>query len=440
LTILSTLQDTKQHRQVFAIMVPMTLSGLSIPLLGMVDTAMMGHLDAAYYLGAVAVGSLVFSFLFWGFGFLRMGVTGLTAQAYGAQDQTKILGTLTRGLSLALCLGVLLILLQDAIVHFSLLLIESSDNVERNLALYLEVRIFSAPAALINYVLLGWFLGIHRPRLTLYLLILVNVSNIVLDLLFVMVWDWRVQGVAWASVCAEYMGLLLGIYLIRAYAKEKKLTWDWRQDLMWEKFTALFHVSGNIFIRTLCLISCFAFFTLQGAKFGETILAANAVLMNFQTFMAYGLDGFAHAAEALVGKHSGRRDRRALLDTIVICAFWSIVVALTFSACYYGLGPSLIGLLTGLTNVREAALEYLPWAIAAPILSVGGYLFDGIFIGAAWSAAMRNTMLISSVVFVLAWYFSQQWENHGLWFALMSFMLARGITMAFEFRRKQKML
>jgi len=415
----------------------MTLSGMSTPLLGLVDTAVMGHLEAAYYLGAVAVGSLVFSFLFWGFGFLRMGVTGLTAQALGAEKPSEVVGTLSRGLVLAVVFGLLLILFQNLIISATLFLIETSENVESNLAVYLDVRILSAPAALLNYVLLGWFLGIQHPRYTLYLLLLVNITNIILDVLFVVVWDWRVEGVAWASVCAEYLGLLLGLYLMGRYLKRRKISWSWRADMAFNRFSGLFRLSANIFIRTLCLIGSFAFFTLQGAKYGEVTLAANAILMNFQTFMAHGLDGFAHAAEALVGKYFGRRDYQRMKQAIVVCSFWSIMIALVF-VLFYGLfGDNLIHLLTDITEVQQTAMMYLPWAIAAPLISVWGYLFDGIYIGMSWSAAMRNTMLISTAVFLVVFAITQQWENHGLWFALMVFMLARGVTMGFVFWRKK---
>ena len=319
----------------------------------------------------------------------------------------------------------------------SLLFIETIDNVENNLALYLDVRIFSAPAALINYVLLGWFLGIQRPRYTLYLLFLVNITNIILDVLFVVVWDWRVAGVAWASVCAVYLGILLGLYLMLNYLKGHGIAWAIRRDIVLSRFNELFRVSGNIFIRTFCLIGSFAFFTLQGAKYGEATLAANAILMNFQTFMAHGLDGFAHAAEALVGKYFGWRDYRAMNKAIVVCAFWSVLVALGFVLVYGLLGDDLILLLTNIPEVSNTALTYLPWAIVAPVISVWGYLFDGIFIGMAWSAAMRNTMLVSTLIFVIAWYFTQQWGNHGLWMAMSIFMAARGVTMGIVFWREK---
>lgn len=415
----------------------MTLSGMSTPLLGMVDTAVMGHLDAAYYLGAVAVGALVFSFLFWGFGFLRMAVTGLTAQAYGADDLEKVAGTLVRGLFLAFLFGTLLVFLQKQIIDISLMFIETSQNVETNLALYLNIRIWSAPAALVNYVLLGWFLGIQRPRYTLYLLLLINIANIVFDILFVVVWDWQVEGVAWASVIAEYLGFVLALFITANYLGQKGIRWDLARHLRLDLFAELFRISGNIFIRTLCLIGSFAFFTLQGAKFGEVTLAANAILMNFQTFMAHGLDGFAHAAEALVGKYKGKKDRQSLFQSMVVCGLWSIVVALGFVFFYALFGGTLVNILTDIEEVRSTTLEYMPWAIAAPMISVWGYLFDGIFIGLAWSAAMRNTMLLSTLVFVLTWYLTLEWGNHGLWFALMVFMLARGVTMGVFLRNSR---
>ncbi|MDH5544890.1 MAG: MATE family efflux transporter [Gammaproteobacteria bacterium] len=434
------LLDFASHKKVFMIVVPMVLSGVSTPLLGMVDTALMGHLDQPYYLGAVAVGALAFSFLYWGFGFLRMSVTGLTAQALGASDTEVIVGTLVRGLLFAAVIGIFLLLAQGLVIRATMWLVDTSANVENGLSLYLAIRLWSAPAAFINYVLVGWFLGVQRPAYTLYLLLLVNLTNIVLDIVFVYVWSWDISGVAWASVFAEYLGCIFGLFLTKRIVSKRGWVLTWRNHIQAQKFRSLFQLSGNIFIRTLCLIGSFAFFTIQGARYGEIVLAANAILMNLQTFMAYALDGFAHAAEALVGKSIGERDYAATRRSIVICVFWSALIAASFVLAYALFGPSIINLLTDLPEVREAALIYLPWAIIAPLLSVWSYVLDGIFVGAAWSVLMRNTMVVSTLIFLVTWYVLQEWGNHGLWLAFMVFMSARGMTMAWVFFQRKHQL
>lgn len=417
----------------------MILSNLSIPLLGMVDTAVVGHLEEAYYLGAVAIGGLIFSFVFWAFGFLRMGTTGLIAQAHGANQFDELRAGLMRGVVLALLLALVLLISQQAIQWLALTLVDASPAVERYAAEYFSIRIWSAPATLINYVFIGWFLGMQNARGPLYLLLAINLSNIVLDLWFVWGLGMTVDGVALASVLAEYLGVLLGAFLILRELKGQGGAWCWNTVFNATRLRQLLVVNQNIFIRTLCLIFSFAFFTAQGAKHGDVILAANAVLMNFQTFMAYGLDGFAHAAEALVGKAVGQRDRQAFRAAVHTAGLWSVMVALAFMLLYALFGALIIVGLTDLEEVRQAAYSFLPWLILSPLVSVWSYLYDGIFIGATRTAEMRNTMLISTFFcFLPAWYLLQPWGNHGLWAALMVFMLARAVSMAISYRNMQR--
>lgn len=414
----------------------MILSNLSIPLLGLVDTAVVGHLAQPYYLGAVAIGALIFSFVFWGFGFLRMGTTGLVAQAMGGEENNEIRSILGRALLLAAALSVVVLLLQHWLAFVALWAVDASAEVERYAAVYFEVRIWGAPATLINYVLVGWFLGMQNARAPLVLLLTVNLINIFLDLLFVWGLGMTVEGVALASVIAEYSGVVVGFFLIKQIMSKHPGAWQRNAVFDGAKIRNMLVVNQNIFIRTLCLIFSFAFFTAQGAKQGDIILAANAVLMNFQTFMAYGLDGFAHAAEAMVGKAIGKRDRQAFNRAVYTAGFWSILVSAIFAGTYFLFGELIISLLTDIEEVRDVAMEYMPWLVIAPILSVWSYLFDGVFIGSTRSEEMRNTMLLSTLIFFLpAWYLLQPWGNHGLWCALMVFMVARGITMAVSFRR-----
>ena len=428
------LANRRAHDEVWRLAGPMILSNLTIPLLGLVDTAVVGHLNSPHYLGAVAVGGLIFSFIYWGFGFLRMGTTGLTAQAHGREDGDEIRAIMARALLLAVVFACVLLVLQGWIHVIAFAVLEASVAVEAAAAQYFFIRIWSAPASLANYVLIGWFLGMQNARGPLYLLLVINITNIVLDLVFVLAWHMDVAGVALASVVAEYLGMLVGLWLLRRELRGCAGRWRMAAMLAWHKLRELVVVNVNILIRTLCLIFSFAFFMAQGAKQGDVVLAANAVLMNFQTFMAYGLDGFAHAAEALVGRAVGQRNASAFRRAVYTAGLWSLLVAVAFVGVYGVGGVWVINGLTDIEAVRQTAYVYLPWLILAPLLSVWGYLYDGIFIGATRSVEMRNTMLLSTVVFFLpAWYVLQPWGNHGLWAALMVFMVARGVTMAVSY-------
>jgi len=423
------------HKDVWRLAGPMILSNLTIPLLGLVDTAVMGHLPETYYIGAVAIGGLIFSFIFWGFGFLRMGTTGLTAQAYGQNDADETRAIVGRVLIIALVFSSIVLLLQAPIKLAALTILEASHEVEFYAGEYFSIRIWGTPATLINYGLIGWFIGMQRVSGPLYILLIINITNIVLDLLFVIGFGMDVAGVALASVIAEYLGLIVGLYLLHKTLKLYPGHWQYDLILSVDKIKHLMMLNKDIFIRTLCLIFSFSFFTAQGAKHGDLILATNAVLMNLQTFMAYGLDGFAHAAEALVGRAVGRKSRREFHAAIKTTTVWSLGVALLFVTAYGLFGNWIVNLITDIDSIREMAKLYLPWLIIAPILSVWSYLLDGIFIGATRSTEMRNTMLISTFLFFLpAWWLLQPLGNHGLWAALMVFMVARGITMGVSYQ------
>ncbi len=427
--------SSNAYRAVWRIAAPLIVSNLSVPLLGLVDTAVLGHLDAPQYLGAVAVASLVFSFLFWGFGFLRMGTTGLTAQAHGADDRAEMRAMLGRALLLAGLIGAGLIALQVPIGALAFSLLGVSDDVEGLARQYYTVRVWSAPATLANYALLGWFLGMQNARNPLYVVVATNLVNVALDLLFVVGLGWKVEGVALASVIAEYAGLAWGLVFVAAELRRYPGRWSCHALADLGRVRTMLRVNRHIFVRTLALIFGFAFFTAQGAALGDVVLAANAVLLNFQTFMAYALDGFAHAAEALTGHAIGRRDARAFQSAVRAAAVWSTALAALFALAYAFAGPLIVASLTDLSAVRANALRYLPWMAVAPLVSVWGYLFDGIFIGATRTREMRDTMLVSLGVYLLAWYLARPLANHGLWLALMVFMGARGASMAWVYRR-----
>ncbi len=419
------------HSRVWRLAAPMILSNLSIPILGIVDTAVMGYLPEPYYIGAVAIAALVFSFIYWGFGFLRMSTTGLVAQAYGRNQCDELGAILGRALLIGCCVSVLILLMQKPIAAMTFYFIDASIDVETNAAAYFFIRVWSAPAVLATYALIGWFLGTQNAYAAMWILLITNIVNLVLDILFVVYFDWAVEGVAWASLIAEYSGVLVGLSLCQKQSHRIGMRFSWRDVVKLQALRRMMSINYDIFIRTVCLIFTFAFFTAQGAKKGDIVLAANAVLMNFQTFMAYGLDGFAHAAEALVGGAVGAKDKSAFWGAVKVAGFWSIIVAVIFTAIYGLAGQHIIMAMTDLEAVRSAAFEYLPWVIVSPLISVWSFLLDGIFIGATRSVEMRNTMLIATFGFFLpAWYFLDFMGNHGLWFALLIYMAARGVSMA----------
>jgi len=427
------------HRRVWRLAGPIILSNMSVPLLGAVDTAVVGHLPDPVYIGSVAVGAIIFNFLYWGFGFLRMGTTGFTAQALGAGDGAEVRAIFGRGLIIGVGLALFLVAAQMPIRLTALGLIEASAEVERLAAAYYDIRIWSAPAALANYAVIGWLLGMQRTRTILVLQFLLNGLNIVLDLWFVLGLGWGVEGVALATVISEYCAALAGLWIVFGLLRRDGGRWDYRRIFDRARLIAFARVNGDIFIRTLCLIFAFSYFTAQSARMGDVLLAANAVLMHFQHFMAFGLDGFAFAAEALIGGAVGARDRTALRAAVSVSTQWAFAISAVYVAVYALLGTSIIAALTGITEVRAAAATFLPWAIAAPLISVWSYQLDGIFIGATRTADMRNAMLVSLAAYFAAIHLLvPAMGNHGLWLALMVFMLARAATLAFYYPRLER--
>ena len=413
---------------------PVILSNLTVPLLGAVDTAVVGHLPDAYYIGAVAVGAMIFNFLFWAFSFLRMGTTGLVAQAQGAGQADEVRAILGRAMLIAAVLGLGLIALQAPIAAAAFHLLEGSAEVERLAGEYLAIRLWSAPAALGGFVVFGWFIGVQNTRAALIVQIAMNGLNIVLDLVFVIGLGWGVAGVAGATVIAEYAGLILGIVLVRR--ELARIGGVWRASLMVDtaRLRRLFAVNFDIFLRSLFLLLANAYFTAQGAEQGDTVLAANAVLHNFILFLAFGLDGFAFAAEALIGGAVGAGDRARLRQAVRMTSIWALICAGGYVLVYAAAHSLLIGWLTSVPEVVAAANEYLPWVLAAPLIAVWSYQLDGIFIGATRTADMRNGMAVSLVVFLAAdWLFRPLLGNHGLWLAMTILWVSRAVVLAVRY-------
>jgi len=427
------------HAKVWRLAGPIVLSNLSIPLLGAVDTAVMGHLPDPAYIGGVAIGSIIFTYVYWSFGFLRMGTTGFAAQALGAGDADELRAVLARGYGLAATLGVLVFALQGPVGWLAFNAIEASGKVEILAQTYYGIRIWGAPAALANYVALGWLLGTQRPGAALVLTVFMNALNIALSLYFVVGLGWTIDGVALGTLIAEWSAAVLGILLIMRPLKRTGGTWIPALILDRSRIVRMMRINMDIFIRTLCLVTAFAWFTARGATMGDVTLAANAVLLNFQLFTGYGLDGFAHAAEALVGSAVGKRDRRELRDVVLISTQWAFLVAGGFALVYLLAGPSIVALLTNIPEVQTMAGRFLPWVVVSPLVSVWSFQLDGIFIGATRGAEMRNGMIASLAIFIAAeWALSEAMANQGLWLAFTLFMAARGITLAIVYPRIER--
>ncbi|MEO1448875.1 MAG: MATE family efflux transporter [Bacteroidota bacterium] len=416
------------HREILRLAIPNILSNLTVPLLGIVDTALMGRLDGEAYIGAVALGSMLLNFVYWSFGFLRMGTTGLTAQAYGQEDVAEQATLIGRSLSVGVVSGLCIVLLQIPLVWIGFQLIPGEAEVLELARQYVLIRIWDAPATIGLYALIGWFLGMQNARLPLLLTILVNVVNIVGNLYFVLHLGMKADGVAWGTVLAQYTGFIAGLSL---------LFWRYRDLLRRLNTSILFKISGyrhffavnaDMFVRTVLLLFVFAFFTAQGSGIDAMTLAANQILLQYFHTMAFGVDGFAFAAESLVGRFIGAKDATRLRQVVREIFMWGVGLGLVFTLIYLIAGEGLLTIFTDQVAVIAAARPYLPWMYAFPLAGAVAFMWDGIYVGATASRPMRNSMLIATfLVFLPLWYIATPiWGNHGLWLALLSLMVMRG--------------
>ncbi len=421
------------YKAVLAIAFPIMLSNISTPLIGVVDTAIVGQLPNPAHIGAVAISAMFFSFLFWGFGFLRMGTTSLTSQALGAENKDEIRANLARALLIGLGLGGVLVVFSKLISFIGFGLIEASPFVESLAKTYFEIRIWSAPATFINYALVGWFIGIGQARKALFIQITLNLLNAGLDWYFVVKVGLGVEGVAIGTLLAEIIAATIGLFVARStfenFSSSRSTSTIW--DI--SRLKQLFSVSKDIVIRSLALMLVFIWFTSQGALSGDVILAANAILMHFVTTTAYLLDGFAIASESLIGRAMGRSDRKGFLKVAKISTAWGFGVAILSTLIIFSTGPYLIHLLTIDPSVRFQANKFLPWAATAPIIAVWCYQLDGIFLGAAWTADMVKSMIFSTFLFFITWWTLTPLENLGLWISLYVHFCARAGSLAYFF-------
>lgn len=418
-------------RQIFRLALPNILSNLSVPLLSSVDTALVGHLPSPVYIGAVALGSMIFNFVYWGFGFLRMGTTGLTAQAFGKNDRDEIGILLWRALFIAIISGLLLIVMQQVIAFISFALIQASADVELQARGYFFIRIFAAPATLALYAIHGWFLGMQNARFPLIITVTVNVLNIFFDFLFVVVIKMNSNGVALGTVLSQYLGLGMSILFLWKYYRPYIRKYSLPKIVALQSMRRFISVNTDIFIRTLSLIFAFSFFTAQSARFGEVTLAANSILIQLWMFFSYGIDGFAFAAESLVGKFSGSGQKGMLISVIRRIFLFGIGLGALFTIVYFAFQSGIPTLFTNNSSVLEKIQERIGWTIITPIIASICYIWDGIFIGATATRGLRNAMLICTFLIYLPAHYLLlfYWQMNGMWAALVLFMLARGVSL-----------
>lgn len=420
------------HKRVLKIAVPIVLANATVPILGAVDTGVVGQLGQAAPIGAVGIGAVILAVIYGVLSFLRMGTTGLVAQAKGAGDEAETGALLMRALLLGASMGAVFVVAQAGLFHLAFSAAPASPEVETLAQQYLSIRIWGAPATISLYAVTGWLIATERTRGILVLQLWMNGLNIGLDIWFVLSLGWGVQGVAIATLIAEWSGLFLGLWLCRsAFAGDR--WYDWARIFDMVKIRRMMSVNSDIMVRSIILHLSFTTFLFLGARFGDVTLAANQVILQFLEIMAYGLDGFAFAAEALVGGALGARNRAQLRQAAIITSKWGVAMAVPFALFFWLAGPWIIDLMATAPEVRLEAKSYLPWVVAAPLIGIASWMLDGIFIGATRTRQMRNAMLISGAVYVAALFMLLPFGNHGLWLALMVLNITRAITLALRY-------
>jgi len=421
------------HKRVLGVAIPIVLANATIPILGAVDTGVVGQMGLAVPIGAVGIGAIIISAIYWLFGFLRMGTTGLTAQAIGSNDHSETSALLVRGILIGLIAGLILILIQIPLFSGALGLAPASQEVEGLANEYLKIRVFSAPAAIAIFGITGWLIANERTRAVLVLMLLINSINIVLDFVFVLRLGWGVEGVAFATLIAEWSGLFFGLWLARKGFKNGYWK-NWSQIFDRARLTKMAKVNSDILIRSVLLEIAFVSFLFLGSSFDDATLAANQVLIQFLNITAYAMDGFAFAAEALVGKALGAKNRLIFRRSAVMTSQWGFGSVVVMALAFYVFGNTIINVMTTAEDVRAVSYEYLPWMVLAPLVGAAAWMLDGIFIGATRTADMRNMMFISFCVYLIALaLLLPKYGNHGLWASLIIFSIARGLTLGYKY-------
>ena len=426
----------QNNREILQIALPSIVSNITVPLLGLIDVTIVGHLGAASYIGAIAVGGMLFNIIYWIFGFLRMGTGGMTSQAYGRKDDAETMRLLTRSTGVGMFIALSLILLQYPIERIAFTFIDTTPEIERLASLYFRICIWGAPAVLGLYSFTGWFIGMQNSRYPMFIAITQNVVNILASLVLVYGFDMKIEGVAIGTLVAQYAGFFIALGLwqhryqaIRPYAQLACL-----KDK--EAMRRFFQVNRDIFFRTLCLVAVTVFFTSAGAAQGEVVLAVNTLLMQLFTLFSYIMDGFAYAGEALAGKHIGAGNHIALSQMVRQLFVWGITLSLAFTLLYGIGGEGFLGLLTNEESVIQASSTYFYWVLAIPLAGFAAFLYDGIFIGATATNLMLRAMIVASVTFFGIYFGCREaMGNHALWLAFITYLALRGVMQGYLGRK-----
>ncbi len=424
------------NKEIFGLAVPNIISNISIPLLSTVDTVLMGHLSAKH-IGAVGIGSMVFNFIYWNFGFLRMGTTGLTAHAYGAQQKDQIVNTLVRSSLLAVAIAIMILIFHQPLGRFSSYLLNVSPDQYDMVWTYFTIRICAAPATMMIYGFKGWFFGMQNAIYPLIMTVAVNVLNIGLSAYLVIYLSWDIAGVAWGTVAAQYFGLALAIGLYFMKYRKFNAHIIWHKILQTDKVKEFFVLNRDLFLRTVCLTFAFGFFYSQSSKGGELVLAANIILQQFLNWMSYGVDGFAHASESLVGKYKGAQVEGKIKESIKYSFIWGGVLALGYASVYLMFGNQILYLFSSDIEVINFTSDFIIWIGILPLVAFLSYIWDGIYVGLGASRHMRNSMFIALAVYLLSFYFLINYlESHALWLALFIFLAVRALTQYYFYFKK----
>ncbi|MCC8171207.1 MAG: MATE family efflux transporter [Parabacteroides sp.] len=417
------------NKKILRLAVPSIVSNLTVPLLGLIDVGIVGHLGSASYIGALAIGGMLFNMIYWGFGFLRMGTSGMTAQAYGKQDTAEISDTLARAVLVGFGIAALLLLLQYPVSRAAFYLLRPGEEVEAGASLYFAVCIWGAPAVLGLYGFTGWFVGLQNTRFPMYIAFVQYALNLVFSLAFVFLLHMKIAGVAAGTLVAQWGGFLMAVYLASRRYKQFRPVIRLKALFRLPAMRRFFSVNSDIFLRTLCLIAVTTFFTGAGARQGDTILAVNTLLIQLFTLFSYFMDSFAYAGEALAGRYVGERNLPMLKQTVKHLFYWGSGVAVLFTLLYGVGGENFLRLLTDNTAVLTAASRYFYWALAIPLAGFGAFLWDGIFIGATTTRIMLYAMLLASAVFFALYYgLKGALGNDALWLAFLVYLALRGIV------------
>lgn len=439
------------NRRILGLALPNIITNITVPLLGMVDMAIVGHLSSSH-IGAITIGTSIFNLIYWNFGFLRMGTSGFTAQAFGARRWDEALNTLVRALAIALGIALLLIILQWPISQLALVIFEGSSEVLHLALSYFFIRIWAAPATLGLYAIKGWFIGMQDPKTPMWIAIALNCVNILASLLFVLILHWDIAGVALGTVIANYSGLALGIIFLRRKLKSENHWWHpssknrIARALRWTDMKRFFRVNGDIFLRTVCLSAVFTFITAASGRISDEILAIDALLLQFFTLFSYIMDGFAYAGESLVGRYIGAREPRNLRLAVRLILLWGLILTVLFTVFYALCNQPILHIFTSDEALIASAADYRVWILAIPVCGFAAFLFDGIFVGATASHTMRNAMFVATAAF-FALYFglkalstanhqlsTQSWNNI-LWLSFMVYLLLRGLLQGTRVKR-----